>query len=162
MTREDRGKGTRLSLLLNDWTSSNCSSKTLSGLLSFLAATLAQKYVLQVLQSFCVAFLSATWHMFLIPEWSLPEDKRSLPKIKCIPKAWQTYIHTTQLPIPGPLSAIQCLTLMRSAIMDHNISRKMVYKSDAHHIPPLLKLHTEFYKSCMNFREAQLTNKYRS
>ena len=37
--------------------------------------------------------------------------------INCIPKAWQTYIHTyVQLPIPGPQSAIQCLALMRSAI----------------------------------------------
>ena len=52
-TRKDRGKG--LSLILNEWTSSNYSSKTASeslcvhGLLSFLAAALArildQKYV---------------------------------------------------------------------------------------------------------------------
>ena len=52
-TREDKGKG--LSLILNDWISSNnlffqnCFS--VSDLLSFLAAAQAQKYILQISKS---------------------------------------------------------------------------------------------------------------
>ena len=50
---------------------------SLSGLLSFLAAALARKYVLQVLPSFCATFsnVHVMWHAFLNPERSLPEDE---------------------------------------------------------------------------------------
>ena len=46
-------------------------------------------------------------------------------RLNCIPKAWNTYIHTynahtTTVPITGPLSTIQCLVLMCSAINSWN------------------------------------------
>ena len=78
-TREHRGKGTRLSLILNDWTSSNYSSKTASESLWFTqlpgcrSSTKVRPPSLQVLPSFCATFSSATWHAFLNPERSLPE-----------------------------------------------------------------------------------------
>ena len=45
---------------------------SLSGLLSFLAAALARKYVLQVFPPFCATFLKCN---VVNPERSLPEDE---------------------------------------------------------------------------------------
>ena len=107
MTREDRGKGTRLSLIMTGYPQIILPKllQSLSGLLSSLAAALVRKYVRP---SFCARTQCSTRF------WTSSDLYQKLIAFQKHDE--HTYNTSCQSLAHYPLSVIQCLTLMCSAI----------------------------------------------